>query len=532
MKRITTRSILYTLVLSSLMMMAIGWNAGQAANRDVTLPATLVGTLEFKSIEIGDMIVFHHQRMIEEAIVEQDHIVYQLDKQTGRILKEIKKWREGLPDKLPPDIISRDQAEAMVEGVVQFSNLYYISPDTMVFKLEVTPTNPCWIVQSVILDTGHRIISIIDAVKGEFLGYGLGPPAAYTAFSLSGPQSEGPCSGNWATFYQNAADWFDTMGYSTETAVWPLEPQIQGHVQSKHTALFYEIGHSQYTQGDWFTSGCVGDSNYRATTATDIHDWMVGYTKMPFTFIASCYGMCQTGPGKLSYEFRKGSMLDTATVGFCNMSELECHNCWPSAYYWQDGFFNYLNQGWTMSNAYNQAIADKPWCTDCILFVGDSDLTLVPMVYRDFYGFLKKFLKEYREYRIVWPPDPVIKRILDRVEAALNRAVNRAEEGNVGEALVNVQLALGLLQEAGEKADIDTSEKVTSMLNEVSREIRGKVDAVSNADDSPEYEINLAWWEYYQAMRMLDEKEYNQAMQQFRVAHRLVNRYGQSGEIR
>ena len=62
----------------------------------------------------------------------------------------------------------------MAEGKVQFSKLYIISPESDVFPLEPTPQNPCWVVRSI--SDGTPIVTIIDAVTGNFLGHGVLPP--------------------------------------------------------------------------------------------------------------------------------------------------------------------------------------------------------------------------------------------------------------------------------------------------------------------------------------------------------------------
>jgi hypothetical protein len=51
-----------------------------------------------------------------------------------------------------------------------FTYLYVISPDTINFALAPLPENPCWIVG--MEQEGSEAILIIDAVTGDFLGYG------------------------------------------------------------------------------------------------------------------------------------------------------------------------------------------------------------------------------------------------------------------------------------------------------------------------------------------------------------------------
>ena len=330
---------------------------------------------EFERIEIGDTIVYWYQRMIDDAIVEGDYIVYQFDKNTKELKKKIVHWRDDLPEHLPP-VIPKEEAESMVKGKVLFTELYIISPDSVVFPLDPAPENPCWVVRS-IDDNDNVIVTIIDAVDGKILGYGVPPPI--TGFSLSGPCYFYPCSGAWTAWYQNAESWFNTMGYPTEAVEWPTEAKVRSHIQSTGTAMFYEIAHGGSTS---FASGCVDGQAREYTYASEIHDWIASYTKMPFTFIGSCGGMCDLSSGTFSYEFRKGSIDDTVTVGYCGMASPGCSNCWSNSLAWQTDLFGYMNQSWTVNAAFDQACADYPMCVGCMRFAGDGDFKVVPVVKR------------------------------------------------------------------------------------------------------------------------------------------------------
>lgn len=195
--------------------------------------------------------------------------------------------------------------------------------------------------------------------------------ADLTGFSLSGPWYSNPCRGAWTGLYQNAATWFETMGYPTEAVQWPTEAKVQSHIQSTETAVFYELAHGgSYS----FASGCSGGS-YEQTTAGEISSWIEDYWPMPFTFIGSCGGMCDVGPGSLSDAFRKGSMIGTVTVGYCGMAIDP--DCWyTNAYQWQDTFFDYLSQGQTVGSAFDNASAMWPACSDVMLLYGDESLIL------------------------------------------------------------------------------------------------------------------------------------------------------------
>ncbi len=354
-------------VLITLTVLTFTWIAVAAdKGGDDLLAPYETGEREFIRYEIGDLIVFFHQRMVGNAIVEKDFIVYQFDKSTEEFVDKKVYWREDVPGALPPIAVSKEQAESMVKGKVQFSELYIISPGSDVFPLDPTPVNPCWIVRSV--DNGKMIVTIIDAVTGQFLGYGVSPP--WEGFSLAGP-NWGSCDPYYSAWANNAKTWFDTMGYSTEMVDTPPDAKVQSHIQSPSTVMFYELAHGGSTS---FHNICPDSESI---TATEIETWIAGYRKMPFSFLGSCGAMCDTGDNTLSYELRKGSTDSTATVGYCGMSESYCSSCWGVSIPWQTKLFDYMNQGYTVSYAVNRALADYPQCINttygnCMRFAGDS----------------------------------------------------------------------------------------------------------------------------------------------------------------
>jgi len=111
---------------------------------------------------------------------------------------------------------------------------------------------------------------------------------------------------------------------------------------------------------------------------------MVGYEKMPFAFLGSCFAMCSMDDGTLAYEFRKGSDEDATVVGYCGMSEPQCSVCWTYSIDWQDALFYYMSLGYAVKDACDQANADYPACAsgDCMRFAGDEDFAVVPAVPR------------------------------------------------------------------------------------------------------------------------------------------------------
>ncbi len=379
MKNKSVISILLFIGISLITSMALS-RADQPNNSYDLLKELETGYERFQRIEIGDKIVYFYQRAVGHATVEKDFIVYCFDKDTQELIAKNTHWREDITESLPGMTITREQAEAMVRGDVQFSRLYYISPESDVFPIKPTPRNPCWIVRS--MDNGNLSVTVIDAVDGKIWGNAIPPP--YTGFSLTGPWYFYPCEGYWQSWYENAAEWFETMGYSTEAIVWPTEEKIKSHIQSTETAMFYEIAHSG-GRSDQFKSGCIDGNETEYTYASEIRDWIADYPKMPFAFLASCFSLCDTGEGNLSHEFRKGSTEKTVTLGYCNMSEPQCGECWTYSLSWQDTLFSLLSQGWTVKQAFDQANSAYPACAipECMRFAGDENFAVIPKVARE-----------------------------------------------------------------------------------------------------------------------------------------------------
>ncbi|MCK5547946.1 MAG: hypothetical protein KAI64_02960 [Thermoplasmata archaeon] len=461
---------------------------------------------EFETMDMGDKIVYFHQRTIDGAIVEKDYIVFQLDRETRAVLDRKTHWRDNLPEHFPAMTVAREQAESMVEGVVQFSELYVISPESDVFPLEQTPENPTWIVRS--LDEGVLTVTIIDAVDGGILGYGIPPP--FTAFSLTGPWYSNPCSGNWHSWYTSAETWYNTMGYETEAIKWPTEDMVKSHIQSNTTTMFYELAHGGSTS---FASGCIGGDTYETTYASEIESWIADYDKMSFTFLGSCGGMCNTGDNSLSYEFRKGSTEDTATVGYCGMATVECGPCWPISVLWQDALFELMSLGWTVKDAFDQANADFPACEPCMRFAGDEDFAVVPTLNgRNCIGSLEVTREN----------------IIDLTA----ETDERGALGELNKALVEVDMAIAKVLKDGCKSSFDHLRKAAFYLEKLDR--IGEADTAHITDIlvfavSRDTENKLMEAKFYEGTNPVADREIEETEWELSRAAEELNR-GKSSE--
>jgi hypothetical protein len=336
---------------------------------------------EFKLYEIDDIIVCFYQRSMDGAIIEKDYLNYQFDSNTGALLKKKIHWRTDLPYVHVPAIaLSQNDAHAAALALVQpagnaevlWSKLFIISPESNVLAVQRSLTDPCWVVRLMV--DGRQTIVIIDAITKEFLGYGVVPPDH--GFSMTGPQYNSPCSGAWSAWSLNAAYWFEQMGYPTKVIEWPDKRDEQTQVEDPDSVLFYELAHGG---SSYYVNGCPDGNIYEFTYASDIEKWIANAPAKSFAFIGSCEGLCYTDDGSFSYEFRKGSHLDTFTVGYCGMSTSHCDYCWYYSIDWQSALFYYMKRTYTAKKAFDEAQADYPTCAEdpaCMRFAGDEGFVL------------------------------------------------------------------------------------------------------------------------------------------------------------
>ncbi len=337
--------------------------------------------LNFQKTTIGDKDVYFAQ----QEITDGKHTVKVLDSwvkiqiKEGKILKKEDSTKKISKDILNKITIEKKDVISQVQGEVQSAEYYILSKTSPVFE-NIKTDNPVIVVHS-LNEQGNVDIIVFDATNGENLGKAVPPPytSVNKSFVITGPSYAYPCQYGWTTWYDNAKDWFDQMEYNPEQVLWPEESQMETGIGSHTNVLFYEMGHGGSTS---FASGCVDGNYYEYTSATEIETWMQDYEKIGFSFIGSCNGLCDTSDNTVSYELMKGETEDATAVGYCGMGGNPCTNCWYESYYFQDHMFGYMSQGYTVYDAFNQAMADHPTCqiNDCIRFTGDQNYAIMPEV--------------------------------------------------------------------------------------------------------------------------------------------------------
>jgi len=87
-------------------------------------------------------------------------------------------------------------------------------------------------------------------------------------------------------------------------------------------------------------------------------DQLTGYR---LGFFASCDGMCSVADGTFAESADE-------SVGYCNMSESECGECWPQTVAWQDTFYREMSNGAGAQAAFDAAMNAVPACLPCLRY--------------------------------------------------------------------------------------------------------------------------------------------------------------------
>ncbi|MEA3281422.1 MAG: hypothetical protein U9Q68_02520 [Euryarchaeota archaeon] len=113
----------------------------------------------FERTERHGRIIYWHNRMIEDAFVEKDQIVYIFNMDGKKLIEKRIHWRDDLPEHLPR-IITKEQAESIAGG--GSATLYFISPESHLVPIKPTPENPCWEVWKVTETDDYGTIYFIN----------------------------------------------------------------------------------------------------------------------------------------------------------------------------------------------------------------------------------------------------------------------------------------------------------------------------------------------------------------------------------
>ena len=304
---------------------------------------------------IGDRRVKYWEHVIDNIFVKNDSILLHMDLGYNKVLEYAKIWSDI-------EIISLNfgkgefKESCLWKRKVVFPDaddcgLFYTFYDEQVYPLF------CWEVR---YDDGNTIFYDFNEIP---IGYGV--PAPSSGFVIQGPGDS-----KWRYWRENAQEWYSKWYGSVNSISNPSINQISYFIKNESidTKLFYVIAHS----GGLPTRFLANKNMYYE--ASQLHYDMADRSPMKLAVLCCCSAMTETGPGTLSYEFRKGEILDTVIIGYVEMG-----NCpdWIQSLDWQDFLFEKINKGFTIKKAFDRACAQYPKIADYVKFVGDPNLKII-----------------------------------------------------------------------------------------------------------------------------------------------------------
>jgi hypothetical protein len=314
-------------------------------------------TLNFDDV-IGDIHVKYWEHEINGIYVKNDSILLHIDIDSGDVINYEIRWTDV-------DFVFSDYSGVSFEPIDFFWKKLVVFPDEedcsyfYNFYGQVNYPLLCWEVRH---KDGSTILYDID---GVCIGYGI-PAPFQQGFSISCDCSDGygDC---WSRWRENADRWFQEWCDSTINIGLPSLEEISSNIQNQNVKFFYELGHSHYLP----TRFLITDGVYYF--ASQLEDDMFERQPMKFAFIGSCEGLREIDRGTLSYEFRKGEMNGTVTVGYVGMAS--CPG-WSVSVDWQNKMFLEMDSGFTIKEAFDLASAEYPSIANCVRFVGDENLVV------------------------------------------------------------------------------------------------------------------------------------------------------------
>jgi len=356
-KIITTALIITILLLLPLQISA----EENQENKYPDLSITFDKTLSIDKI-IVDRVVKYYEHIINGVEIKGDSILIHENPSDGLNIMYEKTWTDI--DFEIPVFSNIEPSNYVLKKKVIFPDESDLQ-DVYSFNDKQEFPVACW---EVIFEDGRTIL--YDTIGNE-IGKGVTAPSP-KAFLLSGPHKGEDA---WGHFRSNAESWYKLWADSYTSIYNPYpSSQISPKVSDPDVELFYELAHGCST---WFVAHTSG-ALYRSS---DVEDDMQSRPPMKFAYIGSCEAMNSVGDNTFSYEFRKGQMTDTVTVGLTHVGENP--GTFTSTLNWQEIMFSFMDQGNTIYDSFTLATQLVPIVEPIVRFVGDENLKIRELVNRN-----------------------------------------------------------------------------------------------------------------------------------------------------
>lgn len=307
---------------------------------------------------IGDRLVNLWKHKIDDILIKNDRILLNQDVKTNKIIDYIHNWRD-----IDLQSIDTKFEDFNPENIYWKQKVIFLSKEDIgnfyTFTVEQEYPLACWEVRHC---DGTTVL--YDKV-GKIIGQGI-PTPNKKGLSMSGSHEGKDYWDDW----RNCADMYIKYWceYSSFNLPSPTPETISSYVSDPSLDIFYEIAHGT---NRFFQADIEGNCYYASGNNFNVRDDMKDRLPIKFAFIGSCGGMDSTKIGSFSYEFRKGQMKNTVTIGYINMEECEY---WIYSLFWQFELFDSLIEGKTFKESYDLANARFPEVKDYIVFKGDENI--------------------------------------------------------------------------------------------------------------------------------------------------------------
>jgi hypothetical protein len=391
--------VLLTALLASVVDLGLGAQPLQATlshTQDSLAPlpsdAVLLSDVTIDSDMVGHRHIQRWERVIGGVIhVYNDYVRVHEDATTNEVILYEKRWRDIDIDLTALDIKPFEPADAeyIWKKVVMFVDEEDRGSLGDFFEGSVLEGLPlysfygvveyplvCWEVRYA---DGSTVVYDLD---GNRIGHGnIAAPSSkgYVAHGTD-PNPIYPIA--WEIAAADAYLWYSQWTDST-TGVYDPDPDtnpISPYVSDPDTLFYYAIGHGSY---DWYSALRTDDAgepywdDYYTTSPGDHPDAGDAYAdmqnrgRMQFALMVHCDSMTQTGQGSFSHAFRKGSLSGTVTVGFEGLGEA---STWENlaVFFWQDLMLYYMDEGYRIKDAFDQATIWFDLVAPYARFAGDT----------------------------------------------------------------------------------------------------------------------------------------------------------------
>lgn len=308
---------------------------------------------------IGDKHVKYWQHKINDIIIKGDSMLLHLNDTTGEVLYFQKDWSD-----ISEELIMNNNVEFIAENFIWKHMVIF--PDEKSVSFSYAFLEPVKFPLKCLEVRFKNGSTFLYDLEGNKIGYDVSMPVE-KGYALSGDCNDG-LGDCWSEWRGSASRWFRKWTDFIDSVRFPSSTELREDITNPDLHFFYELAHGDYRS---FQCGRESD-NFNRYHSIWLEEDMINRERMKFAFIGSCGGMTKTNDDSFSYEFRRGYMKGTVTIGYTNMPDYP--GSFGDTLPWQETMFTCMNEGKTIKESFDEACSYSPALMDHVVFVGDEEL--------------------------------------------------------------------------------------------------------------------------------------------------------------